>query len=332
MISVLIPVKNGGDDLRRCLEAIARQELDQEVETIVTDSGSTDGSRELARKSGVLVLDVDVREFQHGATRNLAAAAARGDVLVFTSQDAYAADEYWLARLQAALDADPNLAGVYGRQIPHEGASPPEHFFLDFLYGLRAREQRISGEDELSMRTTLFSNVNSAIRRSVWEEFPFSENAFFAEDQDWARRVLLAGHGIRYEPAAAVRHSHSYTVRTAFKRFFDTGASAELGFLAGGSASQSVLRREALRYAREELAWLVRTGQRRWIPYAAVYELAKFLGLQAGAHHARLPLSLKRRVSFYPSYWESIERAGGSDQTGSAQKTSAASDSGADSS
>jgi rhamnosyltransferase len=198
------------------------------------------------------------------------------------------------------------LAGVYGRQIAHDGASPPERFFLDFLYGPDGRVQRAAGTEELTMRTTLFSNVNSAIPGTVWKQFPFAENAFFAEDQDWGRRVLLAGYAIRYEPEAAVRHSHSYTVSTAFKRFFDTGASAERGFLAGGAASSGVLRREAFRYAREEVAWLVRTGQRRWIPYAAVYELAKFLGLQAGARHRMLPLSLKRRWSFYPGYWDSL--------------------------
>jgi rhamnosyltransferase len=328
MISVLIPVKNGGDDLHRCLDAIARQQVDEEVEMLVADSGSTDGSRELALSTGARVLDVTAAEFQHGRTRNLAAEEARGDVLVFTSQDAHAADEHWLDRLHASLLADPTVAGVYGRQIPHEGSSPPEQFFLDFLYGLRPREQRVTDQDELSMRTTLFSNVNSAIRRSVWVRFPFSEDAFFAEDQDWARRVLLAGYGLRYEPAAAVRHSHTYTVTTAFKRFFDTGASAERGFLAGGVNSSQVLRSEAFRYAREELAWLARTGRRRWIPYAALYELAKFVGLQAGARHAKLPLSLKRRWSFYPSYWESVDRAA---QKASAQNTSAASDSGADS-
>jgi hypothetical protein len=97
-------------------------------------------------------------------------------------------------------------------------------------------------------------------------------------------------------------------VTTAFKRFFDTGASAERGFLAGGSGSSRVLRREALRYAREELAWLGRTGHRRWIPYAAVYELAKFLGVQLGARHERLPVSLKRRFSFYPDYWSTDDK------------------------
>jgi glycosyltransferase involved in cell wall biosynthesis len=303
MISVIIPVKDGGADLRRCLDGIDRQHVDEPVELLVVDTASSDGSPELARSRGARVFEVGATEFRHGATRNLAAQEAAGDVLVFTTQDAYASADDWLVRLSGALRADDKLAGVYGRQVPHDGASPPEQFFLDFLYGPASRVQRATGPEQLSMRTTLFSNVNSAIRRDVWERFPFADDLFFSEDQDWARRVLLAGYAIAYEPQAAVRHSHAYTVRSALKRFFDTGASAERGFLAGGSASSGVLRREALRYAREELAWLSRTGRRRWIPYAAAYELAKFLGLQLGARHRRLPLWAKRRLSFYPDYW-----------------------------
>jgi rhamnosyltransferase len=304
LISVVIPVKDGGDDLRRCLDALGRQRLDEPVELLVTDSGSRDGSRELAESRGARIVEIAASEFMHGATRNLGVEAARGDVVVFTTQDAYPASDEWLARLAGTLRSDDALAGVYGRQLPHADASPPERFFLDFLYGAEPRLQRASRPEELSMRTTLFSNANSAIRRDVWEKFPFADDVFFAEDQDWARRVLLAGYAIRYEPAAAVHHSHRYTVTTALKRFFDTGASAERGFLAGGAASGGVLRREALRYAREEVAWLSRTGRRRWIPYAAVYELAKFAGVQLGARHRRLPLWAKRRLSFYPDYWD----------------------------
>ena len=304
MISVIIPVKDGGSDLRRCLDGIARQKIDGEVEVVVVDSGSVDGSPELARSIGAKVLEVESVGFRHGATRNLAAEAAGGEILVFTTQDAYAADEHWLERLTAPLLAGDDLAGVYGRQVPHDDAAPPERFFLDFLYGPNPRVQRATEPSELTLHTTLFSNVNSAVRRSLWEQFRFADDLFFAEDQDWSRRVLLAGHAIRYEPEAAVRHSHAYTLTGAFKRFFDTGASADRGFLAGGSEAAKALRREARRYAREELAWLVRTGRRRWIPYAAVYELGKLAGVQLGARHRRLPLWLKQRCSFFPAYWE----------------------------
>lgn len=304
MISIVIPVKDGGGDLRRLLEAIATQQAPEEVEIVVVDSGSSDGSPELARSHGARVEEIAPEEFNHGATRNLGAELANGDVLVFTSQDAYPEHPDWLARLVTPL-ADPGVAGVYGRQLAHHGASPPERYFMDFLYGPDARRQTARARAELSMETTLFSNANAAIRRAVWKEFRFIDDIVMSEDQEWSGRVLLAGWSIVYEPAAAVRHSHPYTLGGAFRRFFDSGASAERAYLAGARPSARVLRRAAIRYGRGELAWLWRSGNRRWIPYAVVYELAKFAGLAAGARHRRLPVGLKRRLSARPEYWSS---------------------------
>ena len=92
MISVVIPVKDGGADLARCLDAIATQVVDDEVEIVVVDSGSRDDSVAVAQSHGARVHEIPPSEFGHGRTRNLGAALARGDVLVFTSQDAFAAD------------------------------------------------------------------------------------------------------------------------------------------------------------------------------------------------------------------------------------------------
>src|SRR3954471_20450010 len=114
MISVVIPVKDGGGDLVRCLDRLAAQQVDEDVEIVVVDSGSRDGSVAVARGRGARVHEIPPAEFNHGATRNLGARLAGGDVLVFTSQDAYAADEHWLARLVAPL-ADERVGGAYGR-------------------------------------------------------------------------------------------------------------------------------------------------------------------------------------------------------------------------
>lgn len=303
MISIVIPVKDGGADLERCLDAIAAQRVDEQVEVVIVDSGSSDGSVALARERGALVHEIPPHEFSHGASRNLGADLAKGDVLVFISQDAYPVDEHWLRHLIAPLRSEPDVAGVYGRQLPHAGARPPEVYFLDFLYGSEPRIQRADGVGALNMQTTLFSNVNSAMPRAVWERFPFVADIVMSEDQDWSRRVLLAGMNIAYEPAAAVRHSHNYTLLGAFRRFFDSGASAERAYLAGERESAKVLRAAAADYARGELAWLWRTGRRRWIPYAIVYESAKMAGLLLGANHRRLPLPLKRRLSALPAFW-----------------------------
>jgi glycosyltransferase involved in cell wall biosynthesis len=304
VISVVIPVKDGGADLVRCLETIARQRVDEAVEVVVVDSGSKDRSGAEARRLGARVHEIDPTEFGHGRTRNLGASLARGETLVFTSQDAYAADERWLAALSAPFHPNGEVAGVYGRQLPHADATPPERYFLDFLYGPGERVQSWSEPGEPTFEATLFSNVNGAMPRAVWSEFPFADDLIMSEDQEWSRRVLLAGLTLVYEPRAAVFHSHAYTVASAFRRFFDSGVSAERSYASGGTAPGSALRSAAARYARGELEWLWRTGQRRWIPYTAAYELAKFAGLQLGRRHRHLPVSLKRRLSGLPSYWE----------------------------
>jgi rhamnosyltransferase len=309
LISVLIPVRNGGDELVRCLEAIAAQRIDAEFEVLVIDSGSTDGTAQRARDHGARVHEIPAAEFHHGRTRNLAVGMARGDILVWTTHDAYPDDERWLDRLTAPLrEQEPGVGGVYGRQIAHHDATPPERYFLDFLYGPDARVQRAGSVEELTMETTLFSNANSAMPRELLERFPFAGDVLIAEDQDWSRRVLLEGYAIVYEPLAAVRHSHPYTMFTAFRRFFESGVAGSRTFLAGGASAQRTLRRKGVDYARGELRWLVRSGHARWIPYTAVYEGLKFVGIQLGARHERLPLWLKKRWTRYPQWFTESAR------------------------
>lgn len=303
MISVVIPVMNGGAVFARCLEAIHRQRVGEEIEIVVVDSGSTDGSANRARRAGARVSEIPPESFDHGATRNLLASMARGDVLVFTTQDAIAEREDWLETLVAALRSRDRIAGAYGRQLAYESAKPPERFFLDFLYGPERRVQRIERESELTLETTLFSNVNSAVPRALLESHPFAEDLVMGEDQEWSRRMLLAGFELVYEPRAVVRHSHAYTLATAFRRFFDSGVAADRTYVSEEGESRAALRRAAARYACEEIAWLWSTGQRHWIPYTAAYELAKFAGLQLGRRHRHLPAGLARQLSASPRYW-----------------------------
>lgn len=308
MLSVVVPVKNGGSDLRRCLAAIRSQKLAEDVEIIVVDSGSTDDSVAIARRHGATVIDIPPETFTHGGSRNLGAARAQGDPLVFISQDAYPITDDWLALLIAPLRDDETVAGVYGRQLPHDGAKPPERYFLDFLYGPHPRRQSAAGVSEISMDTTLFSNVNAAIRRRLWQQFPFSTDLVMSEDQEWSRSVILAGHSLIYEPRAAVRHSHNYTVVAAFRRFFDSGASSERAYMSDSAESGQVLRRRAFAYGWGELRWLWQTHQRAWIPYAAIYEAAKLAGLIAGINHHRLPVAVKQRFSALPATFREPQR------------------------
>ena len=288
MISVVIPVKDGGGDLDRVSTGIAAQQIDEEVEVVVVDSGSSDGTPDRARAAGAVVHEIPPEEFGHGRTRNLGVSIARGDLVAFTSQDAVANDDRWLARLAAAARSGPDVAGAYGRQLPHVDARPPSSSSSTSSTGRPPRVQRLAAGAELTFEATLFSNVNAAVPRSLLERYPFRDDLTMSEDQEWSRRVLRDGFSLVYEPLAAVRHSHAYTIGSAFRRFFDSGVSAQHAYVEG-DASRAALRRAGSRYAREELAWLWRTGNRRWIPYTAVYELGKFAGSSSGSAITAFP-------------------------------------------
>src|SRR3712207_7563334 len=76
----------------------------------------------------------------------------------------------------------------------------------------------------------------------------FRSDIIMSEDQEWALRVLLAGHALVYEPRAVVRHSHPYTIRQAFRRFFDSGASADRAYLAGERSEEHTSELQSRQY------------------------------------------------------------------------------------
>jgi glycosyltransferase involved in cell wall biosynthesis len=83
-LSVIVPTWNEAVYLPRLLESLRRQTVPPD-EVLVADSGSTDGTPEVARSAGAIVLAGDRRG--PGEGRNRGARAATGDVLVFVDAD-----------------------------------------------------------------------------------------------------------------------------------------------------------------------------------------------------------------------------------------------------
>ncbi|MEK7211362.1 MAG: glycosyltransferase [Patescibacteria group bacterium] len=82
MLSIIIPTLNEEENLPKLLESIKKQE-GVELETIVVDAQSTDRTREIAKKYGARVIDGGLP----ATARNLGAAAAMGDILLFLDAD-----------------------------------------------------------------------------------------------------------------------------------------------------------------------------------------------------------------------------------------------------
>jgi len=144
------------------------------------------------------------------------ASQAQGHYLVFLSEDAVPVDQSWLEMMIKNFQNDAQVAGVYCRQLPRPDDPPLVRRGVETSRaGLSRKEIKfIENRKDYDSLPPLqkyffcnFDNVASAMRKDVWEKYPFEET-YFAEDLGWAKRVLEAGYKIVYETQTAVYHSH----------------------------------------------------------------------------------------------------------------------------
>ncbi|MBV9580250.1 MAG: glycosyltransferase family 2 protein [Chloroflexi bacterium] len=281
-VSVLIPTYRPGPGIVRVLEKVAAQCVDVPFEVVIVDSSSSPDDVARMRSYPVRFQQIPSTEFGHGRTRNLLASLAIGDVLLFLSQDAEPASENWMSALLEPLH-DERVAGTYARQIPRSNADPLMRFFLERTYGPQPAWRRLSGSTAVSIDDIFFSNVSSAIRRSVWQQHPFRDDIVMSEDQYWAYDVLTHGYDVVYVPDAQVYHSHNYTLPTLFNRNWQSGASLR-GLIAD---SRSAIARRGAGYVLDQARFLVRDGRMNWVPYMLVYEATKAAGFSLGMRYGK---------------------------------------------
>jgi glycosyltransferase involved in cell wall biosynthesis len=319
--SVAIPVLNGARYLDEVLTAVRAQEGDHEVEIVIVDSGSTDGSVEIARRHGALVHAVDKRDFSHGGTRNLLMQVASGDHVAFLTQDATPASPRWLAALLEGFEQAADVAAVFGPHEPRPDAShmiksEMERHFAEWGDGGRRIDvQRLdrtprglAAYREFPGALTFLSDVNCAIARWAWERVPYREVPY-AEDQLLGRELIEAGYAKVFHPDARVLHSHDYPPAQFFKRYFDEFRSLRevLGHVQPWGPKTTLWDIRGLVGA--DKRWLEQQGVRGLdlvapLALSARHWTIRMAGAIAGTRADRVPaplrgrLSLERRSSF----------------------------------
>lgn len=300
LASVILLTKNGAAYLRSVLEALHGQRSIGRAEIIMIDSGSSDGTLEIAAAfPGVRLVRIPPEEFGHGRTRNLGARLARGEFLVFLPQDATPQGEDWLDRLLLPF-AEARVAGVYGRQVPRSGASAMERHFLENAYPAQPALRSLAPGEAPTLAGCFFSTVGGAVRASLWQRHPFDESVIMSEDQAWAKAVLREGHAIAYQPEARMLHSHDYGIAAVFRRNFDSGYSVRQIF---DGRTGIPLGTAALGLAREAL-YVLREGSTGDTLRFPAYEAARHLGFWLGTHALRLPLRLRRSFGNLAYFWD----------------------------
>ncbi|MCK9583512.1 MAG: glycosyltransferase [Candidatus Cloacimonetes bacterium] len=268
MISIIIRIKNEMPWFKTTLEMLDKQSR-QDFELILVDSGSTDGSWELAQSTkSAKCYQIRPSEYIPGRVLNEAITHASGEYIVFNNADCIPLDEHWLENLIKPLEYDPELIAAFANQLPRAEAYPIVK--KDYL--------RAFGNGKISAQWRhFFSLASSAVRAEIIRAHPFNNNIQYSEDIEWSWRMKQQGFVIRYAAEARVEHSHNYSLAQTRKRYLGEGRAEgyiyrelyaadpdELNFF------KTVILAASAEYARDCL-FLIKEKRLDWLVKAKLY-------------------------------------------------------------
>jgi glycogen synthase len=209
-VSVVINTFNRCSMLERTLKALSQLRY-PEFEVLVVNGPSTDGTGELLSAWSDTIRIVDCPKRNLSASRNLAIAAACGDIIAFIDDDAIP-DPLWLNNIVAGYDSE-EIGGVGGFVYDHTGYTLQSQFMVCNRFG--------EADNQFPYNPTLLLNTpgaprypallgtNSSFRRNHLIEIGgFDEEfSYYLDETDVCLRLVDSGYVIKVVEDAFVYHS-----------------------------------------------------------------------------------------------------------------------------
>lgn len=299
--SIVIPTYNAGPLFKQVVDSILKSRQRPE-KVLVIDSSSIDATAQIAIDAGFELMSIPQAEFDHGGTRNLALSNVNTEVVLFMTQDAVLQHEDTLFRLLVAFE-NTQVAAAYGRQLPHLNAKPLGAFARLHNYPEGGYLTSLESSSPKGIRKIFMSNSFAAYRYAALREVGgFPEKLILGEDAYVAGKLLVSDYQIEYVSDACVRHSHNYSLKEEFKRYFDIGVfHKEQHWLL---ETFGVPEKTGVRFAVKQTEFLLRHKCFYLIPYSGLSLVAKYLGYRLGRSYQSLPYGVRVYFSMHKKYWK----------------------------
>ena len=215
LVSVIVVNWNGKHLLAECLGSLVEQEQ-PDVEIILVDNGSTDGSAAYVRETYPAVRLLELPEnLGFAGGNNAGIRIARGKYIALLNNDTRT-DRAWLSRLVSEAESGPSSVGMWASKIL--SYDHPDTFdniglllYPDGLGRGKGRLEKDQGQYDAAQEAFFPSGCAALYRASLLGEIGLLDEDFFAyaDDVDIGLRARWAGWKCRYVPGAIVYHKYS---------------------------------------------------------------------------------------------------------------------------
>ena len=200
-VSVIVPAYNEEKNVGKCIEAILSQDFKGEIEVIVINDGSTDGTSRIASQYPVKIVDLK-KNCGKSKALNEGIKIAKGEILIFSDADSQIASNA-VGLLAEYLEKNKNIDGVAGTVLIHTAQS--KRSLLKSFQTIECSIEQEVNRFLNSLNATVFMCPGSlfAVRKQVTDKVIFSDKSV-VEDADFTIEVLKKSMKITREPNAKV--------------------------------------------------------------------------------------------------------------------------------
>lgn len=292
LASIIIRTLNEARHLETLLKSIQGQKVTEDLtwEVVLIDSGSTDGTVEVAEQYGCRMGYITRQEFSFGRSLNRGCEMADGDIYVLISGHCIPVDEHWLQRLCQPLMTK-QVSYTYGGQMGGEATKYSEkRIFAKYF----PKQPRTDQEGYFC------NNANSALTKNTWDKYRFDEEVTGLEDMELAKRLVGDGGKVAYIADACVFHLHDESWQQ-IKRRFEREAIALQQIM----PQVHIHRYDLLRYVLSSV-WLdfkAAKHEGKLFKHAkeiVLYRICQYWGSYKGNHNHRVISHAQKEVYFYP--------------------------------
>lgn len=277
VIDIICPLYNAEKYIKELHKSFEMQEnvTIGNIRYVITKGN--DNTEEEVKKLRCVYKVIDSKQFSHSLTREKEAFESNADIIVFVTQDVIIKRKDWLEKLTKPIENN-EAEACYSRQICTNNSM--EKYTREKNYPEKSSIVSKDDIEKLGLRAFFFSDASSAIKREIFVELNGydAKDMPISEDMYFAHKLITGGYKIKYCSDSEVIHSHDFTLKQQYRRYYDTGKFfKQNGYLnnykvnsTGGKLAIYILKR-----AIKEKNWKVIM---KWIPNMG----ARFIGMKMG--------------------------------------------------
>lgn len=221
-VEIICPLYNAENYIKRLDESLKEQE-DVEIHKIsyILTKGK-DKTEQILENISAQFSIVEPNKFSHSLSRENVAMKSESDILVFVTQDVEIRDKRWLVNLIKPIK-NGEVEACFSRQLTKYDNI--EKYTRERNY---PEESYVSSQENLKengLQTFFFSDASSAIKTEIFKKLNGYDNKDLPTNEDMyiAYKLITNGYKIKYCADSVVYHSHRFSLKQLYKRYYDTG-------------------------------------------------------------------------------------------------------------